>query len=98
VNRSKQACPTSHVEADGQLEQVFPATQDPNVFQLVANEVDIGRTNAWGHGTALVRFDPMVLKCPTCGIIAGPPFFPEKLPRTAPPRRDEAALCRKHQR
>lgn len=81
-------CPTSHVEADGKLISMFLPSQNPNVFRVVSTEIFDGR-----H----VVFDPTVLTCPTCHIIAARPFFHEYYPRTTEPRRSEIGLNRYHQ-
>lgn len=82
-------CPTSHIEADGQLVDLFPINTDPNHFQIAVNELPDGH-----HAV----FDPMVLTCPTCHVIVGRPYDPQNLPRTTAPRKSEIGLNRRHQR
>lgn len=81
-------CPTSHVEADGQLVDLFP--YNPNAFRVATIEVFDGH-----H----VPLDPDVLTCPTCHCYVARPYDPNlKFPRTQPPRKSELGLNRRHQR
>ncbi len=82
-------CTTSHIEADGQLVDLFPINTNPNHYQIAVNELPDGH---------FAVFDPMVLTCPTCHTIVGRPYAPNmSYPRTTPPRKSELALNRRHQ-
>lgn len=62
----RERCPTSHIEADGQLVPVF--SQGITGWQIVTVEVFPG------HHVVL---DPCVLTCPTCHVYVARPYDPQ---------------------
>ncbi len=84
-------CPTSHLESDGQLVDMFPPSSSANTFNIVSTEIFPGH-----H----VVFDDCVLKCPTCHVVVARPYDPRNLPPSSlgDVSADEIALNLRHQR